>query len=150
MTTVSRLIVVLLVLVAVVFVARAWGAPAGGLSTGRINVTATLMYSTTRAVPPAGRQSDAAEQSWRITDRYGKAIGRMIVWCRWIRPRSRFCTNELTMPRGKIVATGSSLTQFEGEYAVVGGTGAYSRASGVLLFTAIGIRKTVLLVTVTD
>lgn len=118
--------------------------------TGQINVTATLAYSTARALGPAGRQSDAIEQSWRINDRAGTRIGRMLVQCRWIRPRARLCSGEIAMPLGKLTFLGSSLTPFEGEYAVTGGTGAYRSAGGVMLFTAIGLRKTVLLITVEE
>lgn len=117
--------------------------------TGRINVTATLTHKTVREAGPDGRQSNASEQAWRITDKFGTTVGRMLMTCRWVVARARLCSGEITMPRGKITFLGSSATQFEGEYAVTGGTRAYSSGGGVMLFTAIGLRKTILLVTIT-
>lgn len=138
-------IVVLLIIVVLVLVDDGRG---DTQAVGRINVTATLVYSQYRYVRPPGRQSDAVEQSWEISDRYGHRIGRMLSLCRWLRPQARFCQNEIQMPQGKVVAAGSSLTPFDGSYAVTGGTGRYSEARGVMLFSAIGIRKTILLVTI--
>lgn len=120
----------------------------GDGATGQINVTATLAHTAHRSVPPRGRQSDAVEQSWRINDRTGTRIGRMLMMCRWVIVRARLCHGELALPLGKLMFLGSSPTAFEGELAVTGGTGAYRSAGGVMLFTAIGLRKTVLLITV--
>ena len=118
-------------------------------ATAPINVTATLATSRTVVLPPAGRRSDAILQSWRLNDRQGTRIGRMLLNCRWVLRRARFCTAELQMPLGKIQVQGSSPTRFSGEYAVVGGTGRYSSGGGNMRFTAIGARKSVLLVTIT-
>lgn len=118
--------------------------------TGRINVTATLTHASSREAGPAGRQSNASEQAWRITDQYGHRIGRMLLQCRWIVARARFCAGEIAMPLGKITVAGASPTAFEGEFAVTGGTGVYRGGGGVMLFTAIGLRKQVLLVTITN
>jgi len=117
--------------------------------TGRINVTATLAHASSREVGRPGTQSNASEQSWRVTDSHGRTIGRMLMQCRWITPRARLCQAEVELPRGKIVAVGSSTTPFEGEYAVTGGTGRYQGGGGVMTFTAIGLRKQILLITIT-
>lgn len=127
-------------------VLRAQAAPT---ATGRINVTATLTSAVARELGRPGRRSNATEQAWRITNRYGKTVGRMLLGCRWIVPRARMCVAELQMPLGKIVAAGSSPTPFEGEYAVVGGTGVYRGGGGSMLFIATGLHKQVLLVTIT-
>lgn len=138
-------------LVAVVVIVVAVGvATSAPTATGQINVTATLTKATGRAVAPPGRQSNAVEQSWRITDRNGRAIGRMLQQCRWVTRNARVCQGELALPRGKVVFLGSSASPLEGQFAVTGGTGVYRSAGGVMLFTAIGLRKTVLLITVEE
>jgi hypothetical protein len=116
---------------------------------GVINVTATREHFVYRSVQPPGRQSDGMEQAWRITDRRGRPLGRMLLRCRWVLRDARLCDGELTMPHGKIAFSGSSPTTFFGEYAVNGGTGVYLGVGGVLRFTAIGQSKNALLVTVT-
>lgn len=116
---------------------------------GVINVTASRTHSIYRTVPPRGRQSDGVEQAWRITDRQGRTLGRMLLRCRWIVRDARLCDGELALPRGKISFGGSSPTTFQGEYAVNGGTGVYLGVGGVLRFTAIGQSKNALLITVT-
>ena len=116
---------------------------------GRINVTATLVKATARPVAPPGRRGNASEQAWRITDRHGTTIGRLLLQCRWITSRARLCYGTLRMPLGQITVSGSSSTSFEGVYAVTGGTGVYQGAGGDMQFFAVGLRKNVLLVTVT-
>jgi hypothetical protein len=119
-------------------------------ATGQINVTATLVKAHGVPIGRPGRQSDLILQSWRINDRVGTVIGRMVQQCRWVTRIARLCLGELALPRGKIMFQGSSPSRFDGEYAVTGGTGAYQSAGGVMLYTAIGLRKTVLLITVEE
>ena len=119
-------------------------------ATGQINVTATLVKATGLRLGRPGRASDAIDQTWRITERHGRPIGVMLQHCRWTTSTARLCYGELALPRGKVTFLGSSPSRFEGEYAVTGGTGAYRSAGGVMLFTAIGLRKTVLLITVEE
>lgn len=114
-------------------------------STGRINMTATLTHLSSREVGRPGTQSNASEQAWRLNDRYGRRIGRMLMHCRWILPRARLCQVEIALPLGKIIAAGSSASPFDGEFAITGGTGRYRAAGGVMLFQAIGFKKQVLL-----
>lgn len=137
------LIVIVALFVVIVGVARS--SPV----TGRINVTGTLVYSAGIAAGSPGRGGDATTQAWRVSDKFGRRIGRWVVLCRWVLPRSRLCSGELSMPLGKLTVAGSSSTPFEGEYAVTGGTGSYRDAGGVMLFTATGLRKSVLLITIT-
>lgn len=118
-------------------------------SAAQINVTATLTASHIVALPPPGRSGDMQRQRWRLTDRYGRTIGRMYHTCAWVVVTARLCVAELQLPRGKVMAAGSSPTMFEGEYAVTGGTGLYRAGGGVMVFTAIGLRKQVLRVEVT-
>lgn len=140
-----RRVFVLVVLVACLVVGVASSRPT---AVGQINVTATLVKAHGTDIGRPGRQSDVIEQQWRITDRHGRAVGRMLQSCRWVTRTARLCVGELAMPRGKVTFVGSSPSRLEGEYAVTGGTGAYRSAGGVMLFTAIGLRKTVLLITV--
>lgn len=137
------------ILVVAVAAFTAWSAHGAATRTGLINVTATLTKGTARQVDPPGRRSNASEQAWRITDRHGVRLGRLLLQCRWITDRSRLCYGEMAMPLGKITVAGASPTQFDGEYAVTGGTGAYQGGGGTMLFTSIGFRKNVLLVTIT-
>lgn len=123
-------------------------ARAAPLATGRINVTATLAGQVSHALSPRGRRGNNVEQSWHITDSHGRHIGHMLLNCRWVLRQAMLCFGEITMPLGKIVVAGSSPTRFEGEYAVTGGTGVYRGAGGNMLFTAISLRKNVLLITV--
>ena len=149
MTRRHRIVVVL----TVALVAAALGvqvATSRPAAVGQINVTATLVKATGRQLGRPGRTSDAIDQTWRITERHGRPIGRMLQHCRWLTSAARLCYGELGLPRGKITFLGSSASRFEGEYAVTGGTGAYRSAGGVMLFTAIGLRKTVLLITVEE
>lgn len=137
--------VLVLVVSSAVVIASSVAAPT---ATGRINVTATLTRMTARPLAPPGRQSNASEQAWRVTDRYGRRVGRMLLACRWILPRSRYCDGVVVMPRGVVSVSGTSPTEFEGEYAVTGGTGAYRGAGGAMVWIAIGLRKQVLLITI--
>lgn len=121
----------------------AFGRPAN------INVTATLLRGQTRELSPTGRLADHVEQAWRINDRKGRRIGRMLISCRWILTNARFCNADIELPRGQIIASGASPTRFQGEYAVTGGTGSYVGGSGTMQFTAIGIGKNILLISIT-
>ena len=112
-----------------------------------INVTATLATSFTVALPPPGRRSDVVQQTWRLNDRSGTRVGRMILSCRWVFRRVRFCNGEIKMPLGEIQVQGTSLTSFLGQYTVIGGTGVYTGCSGIMQLTAIGVRKGALFVT---
>lgn len=114
----------------------------------RINVTATRTYFTGRAEPPFGRIGNVQGERWRITDRHGRRIGRMLQTCRWIVARARYCSGEVELPLGKLTYQGTSATTFEGEYALTGGTGRYRSGGGVMIFQAIGLRKNILLITI--
>ena len=115
---------------------------------GPIRLTATLSTSTLFRVPPAGRRADYVDQSWFLSDRTGARVGQMLLACRWILPRQRFCVGEIRMPLGTIQVQGASPTGFTGVYAVTGVTGIYS-GGGTMKFTAIGARKSVLYVSIT-
>lgn len=116
---------------------------------GPIVVTATLTGSTTRAVGPIGKIADSVEQKFRVNDRNGRPIGRLLLACRWVATRNRLCNGELKMPLGKITMAGSSFTSLAGQYAVTGGTDLYDDAGGVLVFTSISRGKLILFVNLT-
>lgn len=137
------------VVLVVVLMCAAFAWSVTQVTVGPISVTATLTSSTARGVPPPGRKSDGVEQRWRITDRNGRSIGRMLLQCRWITRFARLCYGTIQMPRGTFTFQGASPTSFQGEFAVTGGTGAYLGAGGTMRFTAIGQRKNALLVTIT-
>lgn len=132
--------------IALLCVAATASTAAGSEGHGPINVTLTLTHISSRAVGHPGRISNASEQAWRITSRSGHTIGRMLQQCRWILRHARLCQTEVTLPRGKIVAFGSSPTRFESEYAVTGGTGIYENAGGVMFINSIGLTKSVMLI----
>lgn len=138
-----------LVAVAVVVLMTAYGAVAAEPpQVGAIHVTATLATATLREIPPLGRRSDVSEESWRLNDRNGRRVGRMLLTCRWILIRARFCAGELQMPSGTVQVQGVSSTRFNALYAVIGGTGGYGHA-GTMKLTAVGYRKSVVTVTIT-
>lgn len=136
--------IALFLLIALFVVAALASVRAGDAAQGKIDVTATLAVSQTEAVPPQGRQSDLVTQSWRLNDRSGTRVGRMMLVCRWVISHSRYCSGEVRMPKGKLTVAGTSPTAFDGIYAVTGGTGIYRGSSGTMEFAAIGERKTVL------
>ena len=117
-------------------------------ATGPINVTATLATSATVRLPPSGRRSDVTQQTWRLNDREGTRVGRLLLSCRWIQRRVRFCNGEITMPLGRIQVQGSSPTSFLSEFTVIGGSGVYLGGEGTMRLTAIGDRKSSLFVTI--
>lgn len=114
---------------------------------GQINVTATLLSATMRKIPPNGRLADASEQKWRLNDRNGRPVGRLLLGCRWIVRRARLCNGTIRLPLGVLAITGDSPTGLDGEFAVTGGTGIYESAGGALIFTSIGSRKMIVSVT---
>lgn len=125
------------------------GAPPAVAAAGPINVTATRISSVSREIGRPGRTGNAVQQSWQLNDRRGRPVGRMLLSCRWIVPSARYCTGEISMPLGKIIVAGSSFTGLLGQYAVTGGTERYVAAGGEMNFTAIGVRKQVLLIKLT-
>ncbi len=145
----------LVALLLIVTVAVARSAPKAAVRvTGEINVTGTLVYARALSGGSHGRVGDVSIQSWRVTDRFGRQIGRWVVQCRWVLPHSRFCAGEVTIaqrlgPPGKFTMAGTSVSPFAASYSVTGGTGPYDGAGGVMEFTATGLRKAILLVTIT-
>lgn len=127
-----------------------FSAGAAGRQPGQIIATATLTANSIAQLPPRGRSGDLQRQRWRVTDRLGRTIGRMFFVCAWPVQRTRLCVVELQMPGGKITAGGTSTTALGGEYVVTGGTGRYGAGGGVMTFTAIGLRKQVLRVIITN
>lgn len=139
----SRGIAVVL-LVALVVAASAAAVATRSTAVGPLTVTVTLATSTTRSLSPPGKSGDIVTQTWRVTDRNGRAIGRWMLWCNWVQARTRFCIGELRMPGGTLQVQGASPTRLHGELAITGGTGIYERGRGAIKFTAIGARKSVL------
>jgi hypothetical protein len=76
-----------------------------------------------------------------------KAIGRGDMLCTYIDRRRRACDATYSLPRGKVVVSGVISTRLLYEIAVVGGTGLYDNARGMLTVTAssFGPRKEILL-----
>jgi hypothetical protein len=109
-----------------------------------IDVVANLQHQNTARLAPAGRAGDAYSSYWVIRDRYGQAIGDMLQSCRWVTSGLRLCVGQMTMPRGTIATIGASRTALIGQFAIVGGTGVYHGADGVLLFKAVSSRRYVL------
>ena len=110
----------------------------------QIEVVARLAHANLAKLPPAGRSGDAESSQWIIRDRYGRAIGDMLIDCRWITNGLRLCVGQVALPLGVIAVVGASRTRFLGHLAVVGGTGRYVGADGTLLFNATGTGRYVL------
>lgn len=132
------------VLVALVLAAGAAAVVTRDQVSGPLSATVTLATSKTRVLSPPGRAGDIVTQTWRVTDRNGRSIGRWLLWCNWVQTHTRFCVGELRMPGGTIQVQGASQTRLNGELAITGGTGIYERGGGTIKFTAIGARKSVL------
>lgn len=113
----------------------------------RIEVTARVQNVNRVALAPAGRPGDAESAHWIVYDRFGNAIGDMLIDCRWVTSGLRLCVGQLALPLGAIAVVGASRTRFLGQLAVVGGTGRYVGADGTMLFREVGDRAYVLSLT---
>lgn len=109
-----------------------------------IEVTARLQHATTIPLAPAGRAGDAYASHWIVRDRHGRAVGDMLLDCRWVTAGLRLCVGQLSMPLGAIAVLGASRTALLGQFSVVGGTGRYVGADGTMLFNATGRNRFVL------
>ena len=65
-----------------------------------------------------------------------KAIGRGDMLCTYLDSRLRTCDGTYSLPRGKLVVSGVISTRLLYVMAVVGGTGLYDNARGMLTVTA--------------
>lgn len=117
---------------------------AAGAQAAQIEVTARVQHTAVAALPPIGRAGDAESSHWVVRDRYGKAIGDMLIDCRWVTSGLRLCVGQLSLPLGAIAVLGASRTRFLGQLSVVGGTGRYVGADGTLLFKQTGTGRYVL------
>ena len=124
--------------------ALACAATANAAEMERIEITAKVVRRTTVPLPPKGREGDAETARWLVRDRAGDVIGDMLIDCRWVTSGLRLCVGQLAMPLGAIAVVGASRTRFLGALAVVGGTGRYIGADGMLLFKATGTGRYVL------
>ena len=115
--------------------------PAAAATNGTIVVVGNLSHENVAHLPPSGRGGDAYSSYWVVRTRTGKAVGDMLLACRWVTGTLRLCVGQFTMPLGTIAVIGASPTGFIGQLAIVGGTGAYHNANGTLLFNAIGSRR---------
>lgn len=112
-----------------------------------IQVGARVQHTNTAHLPPVGRAGDADSTRMIVRDRQGHAIGDMLTDCRWVTAGLRLCVGQVSLPLGSIAVLGASRTPFLGQFAVVGGTGRYLGANGVLTFDAIGAGRYVLSIT---
>lgn len=128
----------LVVFAAVALIASA---PADGAT---ISVVAHIQQQHIASLPPNGRAGDADSSYWVVRDRLGRAIGDMLQSCRWVTDGLRLCVGQITMPKGTLATIGASRTSLLGQFAIVGGTGEYEGADGVLLFKAVSDRRYVL------
>lgn len=120
---------------------------AGPAAAAQIDVTARLQHMSSARIAPKGRVGDVAFSVWTIRDRYGRAIGDMILDCRWVTNQFRLCVGQATLPLGTLAVIGASRTAFLGQFAVVGGTGQYLGAHGTLTFNKTGTDRYVLSIT---
>jgi hypothetical protein len=69
-----------------------------------------------------------------------KTIGRGDLLCTYIDRRRRTCDGTFSLPRGKLVVSGVISTRLLYVVAVVGGTGLYDNARGMLTVTSTSFR----------
>jgi len=85
-------------------------------------------------LPPPGRTGDRDLLRWTIRDRHGRDFGVAVLDCNWTRGRQ--CVGVFQLARGTFAVSGAGQTRAFGEFLVVGGTGDYTTAGGVLRFNA--------------
>lgn len=118
--------------------------PAVAANRDTIQVVANLNHQNIAHLPPAGRGGDGDSSYWVIRDRLARPVGDMLLSCRWVTGALRLCVGQFSMPLGTLALIGVSSTPLIGQFSIVGGTGRYSAANGVLLFNAISTRRYVL------
>lgn len=67
-------------------------------------------------------------------------IGRSVLTCTFTDTKERTCNGTYVLPRGSLVVAGTLTTRLLYEVAIVGGTGLYDNARGVLTVTATHVR----------
>lgn len=106
-----------------------------------ITMTATRLSRRITPLPPVGRAGNMEILKFRFNDRHGTRIGTGNLVCRWASLARRLCWGEARLPRGKLVALGSSQTRVAGEFAVIGGTGVYAFKQGFMTFSPLNRNK---------
>ena len=114
---------------------------AAATSISVITMTGTRTFRQVTRLRPAGRAGDLEILRFRLTDRFGRKIGTGSMLCRWALVTRRLCWGEAILPRGKLIALGSSQTRVLGEFAVVGGTGVYLFKQGMMTWRALSFNK---------
>ena len=114
--------------------------PAFAAEKATIEIVAHVNHTNLARLPPAGRAGDADSSYWIVRDRHARAIGDIIMSCRWVTSALRLCVGQATMPLGTLAVIGASRTALIGQFAIVGGTGEYTHATGTVLFKATGAR----------
>jgi len=106
-----------------------------------ITITATRLVKRVTPFPPVGRAGDLEILKFRFNDRHGVRIGFGNLLCRWASIARRLCWGEARLPRGSLVALGSSQSRVAGEFAIIGGTGVYSFKQGFMTFSPLSLNK---------
>ena len=113
-----------------------------------INVTGSLLRSQSRELGFPGRAGNSLQEQWGLHDRYGRRVGQLLMTCRWITARQRYCGGVVDMPLGHLSFQGISASRLAGNYAITGGTERYAGATGELRFVVTSIRFEVLYITI--
>ena len=71
-----------------------------------------------------------------------KPIGRGTLMCTYFDARDRACSGTYFLPKGALVVGGAIQSRLLYQIAVVGGTGLYDNARGMLTVTSTGLRPT--------
>lgn len=106
-----------------------------------ITITATRLVRRVTQLPPVGRAGNLEILKFRFNDRHGVRIGFGNLLCRWASIVRRLCWGEARLPRGSLVALGSSQSRVAGEFAIIGGTGVYSFKQGFMTFSPLSVNK---------
>lgn len=118
--------------------------PGAGSDAGLIRIFAETTAVRTVDVDGRGRTAgDLTIRGAQLVSREGRGLGTMTLICtflgRVLPSDSSFCQAEYVLPRGKIIVSGTRQRADYMVLAVVGGTGVYSRASGVLVQSTIAL-----------
>lgn len=140
---------ILLSMTVVAFVGSEWGNASMVKQplTGRIELEGRSTFFKARDVGLDGHtlgDLEAEYISLRNPDN-PVPIGNALMYCRWLGPVVRFCDIVVSLPRGRITASGTRFAGRRWFLAVTGGTGAYKGVGGTAkFFQTLGDKKIVI------
>lgn len=113
-------------------------------ATGPAQVRVTDAQIAYRLVHPQGGGQAGSIETIRqrlYNRRVSKSpIGRSVLTCTYTDTTERTCNGTYVLPKGSLVVAGTLSTRLLYEVAIIGGTGLYDNARGVLTVTATHVR----------